>query len=172
MRVRRAKTSDLPEVLAIYEAARDFMRHTGNPSQWGEDYPPVFTVREDLNGGHLFVIEKDGTPCGVFAFFPEGDPAYDEMPSKWLNALPYAAIHRVASAGTERGVLASCVDYALSVCNNIKIDTHKDNRVMQSALAKLGFKVCGEAVIPEVGERILYQRFDGSQFERSSYDEK
>ena len=60
MRVRRAKESDLAGILAIYESARDFMCHTGNPSQWAGGYPPILTVKEDLDGGHLFVIEKAG----------------------------------------------------------------------------------------------------------------
>ena len=114
-------------------------------------------VQADIAGGHLFVIEDGEILHGVFAFFPEGDLIYDTLPVIWQNTLPHGAIHRVASAGTARGVLRACVEFCLSVCDNLKIDTHKDNIVMQNALARLGFARCGVAEIPDVGERIVFQ---------------
>ena len=164
MGIRKASTDDLAAVLAIYKRAREFMRQTGNPTQWKDSYPPEETVRKDIDTGHLFVWEQKGKLHGVFAFFREGDPVYDALPVSWLNQLPYAAIHRVASAGTQKGMLGACVDFCLSVCPNLKIDTHKENTVMQSALIKQGFTPCGTVNIPNVGERIVYQRSD--------YDEK
>lgn len=157
MQIRKATVQDLSAVLDIYERARGFMEETGNPTQWGKSYPSPECVRSDIQTEHLYVLEKDGALHGVFAFFPEGDAAYDTFPDKWINPLPYAAIHRVASAGKERGVLSAIVAYCLSQRKNLKIDTHKDNRVMQKALEKQGFVFCGVANIPDVGERMLYQ---------------
>lgn len=159
MSIRKARIDELSEILKIYERARSFMKKTGNPTQWSGGYPPKETVLRDITTGHLFVLEKDGALHGAFAFFPEGDPVYDTLSVAWLNTLPHAAIHRVASAGTEKGVLGACVDFCLSVCPNLKIDTHKDNTVMQSALKKAGFTACGAADIPDVGERIVFQRY-------------
>ena len=158
MNIRKAKSNDLPEILAIYEHARAFMAETGNPTQWTGGYPSLALLQSDIDCGALYVIEDDGMLHGVFAFFPDGDPLYDALSASWLNARPYGAIHRVASKGTKKGVLGACVDFCLSVCDNLKIDTHKDNRVMQSALEKQGFVSCGVADIPDIGERILYQR--------------
>lgn len=163
MTVRNATESDLSEILVIYAKAREFMKKTGNPTQWAGGYPKETLLREDIATGTLYVIEKTGEIHGVFAFFPEGDPLYDALPVSWRNDLPYAAIHRVASAGTEKGVLRACIDFCLTLSKNLKIDTHKDNLVMQSALQKLGFESCGIAVIPDVGERIVYQRFEGEK---------
>ena len=160
MKVRKALFNELPEILTIYETARGFMKQTGNPTQWAGGYPSEELLRSDIDSGFLYVVEDAGVLHGVFAFFPDGDPVYDTLPVAWRNDRPHAAIHRVASAGTRKGVLRTCVEYCLSVASNLKIDTHKDNTVMQSALQKLGVEDCGTAHIPDVGERIVYQRFE------------
>lgn len=163
MTVHQAKREELEEILKIYAAARDFMKQTGNPTQWESGYPSSALLQADIAGDHLYVIEDGGHLHGVFAFFPEGDPIYDTLPVSWQNTLPHAAIHRVASAGTRKGVLRTCVDFCLSRARNLKIDTHKDNLVMQNALTKLGFKECGVADIPDVGERIVFQLYKKEQ---------
>ena len=157
MHIRKAKVDELSDILAIYERASTFMKETGNPTHWAGGYPASALLQADIAGGHLYVIEDGEILHGVFAFFPEGDLIYDTLPVIWQNTLPHGAIHRVASAGTARGVLRTCVEFCLSVCDNLKIDTHKDNIVMQNALARLGFARCGVAEIPDVGERIVFQ---------------
>ena len=159
MNIRQAAVCDLDGILGIYERARRFMAETGNPTQWEGGYPSRELLLSDIAGGHLYVLTEGDALYGVFAFFPEGDPAYDALSDHWCNALPYATIHRVASAGTRGGVLSAIVSYCLARNANLKIDTHKDNRVMQGALLKLGFTPCGSADIPGVGERILYQLY-------------
>ena len=94
----------------------------------------------------------------MFAFFPEGDPLYDTIDGEWQNALPHAAIHRVASSGEERGILAECIEFCLSVRGNLKIDTHRDNKVMQNGLKKFGFRECGMITLPNGEERIAFQK--------------
>lgn len=159
MTVRKAKEADLDAVLRIYATARAFMRKTGNQTQWQGNHPPKDMLCDDIARGRLFVLEEDGALHGVFALYADGDPVYDTLGATWLNDLPHAALHRVASGGERHGVLRACVEYALSICRNLKIDTHKDNVVMQSALGKLGFTACGVGDIPGVGERILYQYY-------------
>ena len=159
MKARRASERDLGRILQIYARARDFMAQSGNPNQWGAVYPPEDLVREDLAAGALYVLENESekTLCGVFAFFPEGDEIYNNIEGKWLNDLPYAAIHRVASSGEERGVLPACVDFCLSASSNLKIDTHPDNEIMQRRLLKVGFRECGRIFLPDGSERIAFQ---------------
>ena len=157
MEIRQAKREELDDILLIYAYARSFMKATGNPTQWEGGYPSRELLLSDIAGGHLYVLTEDGVLHGVFALFPEGDPAYDALPDVWQSKHPYAAIHRVASAGKKKGVLSACVDFCLSRARHLKIDTHKDNLVMQNALSRLGFHACGIADIPDVGERILYE---------------
>ena len=158
MSVRAAKRKDLSKILQIYERARGYMQNTGNPSQWGNVYPPESLVEADIASKNLFVLEDGEIIYGVFAFFPLGDEIYDRLEGgEWLNTYPHAAIHRVASSGERRGVLRECVEYCLTVSDNLKIDTHKDNKTMQEALKRLGFRECGIITLSEGSERIAFQ---------------
>lgn len=159
MHARKATSADLERALCIYARARIYMKETGNPSQWGSVYPPADTVRADIALGSLFVLEENGHIYGVFAFFPDGDPIYENIDGKWLNDLPHAAIHRVASSGERRGMLAECVSYCLTVSKNLKIDTHTDNTVMQHQLKKQGFAPCGTVTLENGESRIAFQLY-------------
>ena len=159
MSVRKAKRKDLPEILTIYGRAREYMKENGNPSQWGNAYPPQDLIEADIASESLFVLDDNDGIYGVFAFFPLGDECYSFIDGKWLNPYPHAAIHRVASSGTRRGVLKECVDYCLTVSNNLKIDTHTDNKIMQHQLVNLGFSECGKIFLPDGDERIAFQLY-------------
>ena len=39
MEIRIATMADLKKILLIYEKAREFMRNTNNPNQWGINRP-------------------------------------------------------------------------------------------------------------------------------------
>lgn len=151
MTVRNATLGDLGAVLAIYKRAREYMRQTGNPNQWKTYHPDEATVREDISLGQLYLLCEGDTVHGVFAFIPGIDPTYNEIDGAWLNNEPYAAVHRVASAGLMKGVLGHIMAYCSERCDNIRIDTHLDNKIMQHQLTKLGFKHCG-TIILDIGE--------------------
>lgn len=162
MNVKKATQEQLEEILNIYAGAREFMRKSGNPTQWSDGYPYPEVVSADIEGGRLYVItegEENSELLGVFAFINERDPDYDNIDGAWLNDLPYAAIHRVASAGKRGGIVGACVEYCLSQTNNLKIDTHSDNIPMQKALERIGFTQCGTVYIKRAGERIAYQLY-------------
>ncbi len=159
MAIRKALSSDLDRALEIYSVARDFMKASGNPEQWGRTYPPRELVEADISGEKLYVLEDELSIYGLFAFFPEGEPLYEQIDGAWLNDLPHSAIHRVASDGSHRGVLAEIVSFCLSQSNNLKIDTHKDNLPMQAALKKQGFIPCGIILLENGEERIAFQLF-------------
>ena len=144
MKIRLATQKDIDAVFEVYERARGFMRDNGNPTQWGSTYPPESLVRSDIAGNHLYLLESDlGDIEGVFALFEKGDPDYNEIDGAWLNNEPYAAVHRIASAGKSKGIFTHILDFCMQRSRNLKIDTHKQNTVMQHVLKKHGFKECG-----------------------------
>ena len=145
MKIRNATYIDLDEILAIYARARSFMRDHGNPTQWGDSYPPKELIVSDLEQGCLRVlIDDENAIAGVFSCFVDGDPDYDVIKDgAWLNDEPYTAIHRIASAGTHKGIFTHILEYCLTFSTNVKVDTHLQNTVMQSVLQKHGFKKCG-----------------------------
>ena len=165
MTARRANSADLAQILDVYACARAFMKANKNPDQWGDIYPPKELVEQDIKERILWVIEDSEAPedektiLGAFAFFPHGDPIYNNIEGKWLNDLPHAAIHRVASSGKRRGILGECIKFCLSNSCNLKIDTHQDNIAMQNALAKQGFTLCGKIFLENGEERLAYQKY-------------
>ena len=159
MTIRKAKVNDLNIILEIYAIARRYMKDTGNANQWKNFYPPKELLENDIQKENLYVVCEDSEIYAVFAFIPGIDPTYNEIDGAWLNDLPYSAIHRVASSGKKKGMLHECVNYALQHCDNIKIDTHHDNKVMQHQLEKEGFVRCGIIKLENGEPRIAYQKW-------------
>ena len=157
MEVRLAKDGEMKAILAVYEAARQYMRRSGNPTQWGMCYPPEALLREDIRAGRLFVCTQCDSIHGVFAFLPGNDPTYGYIEGAWKNDLPYGTIHRVASDGTLGGVFRCCFDFCRRKMDNIRIDTHHDNLTMQRAVETCGFERCGTMYVKDGSPRIAYQ---------------
>lgn len=157
--IRRARPEDLEEILEIYAIARRFMKKTGNPTQWGDAFPPEALIREDIRLGQSYVCQLGDRLQAVFAMIPGEDPTYREIQGAWLNDLPYCAVHRVASRGEVRGLAGEILAWCLEQCGNVRIDTHDDNRPMQRALEKAGFVPCGRIWIEDGTPRIAFQKF-------------
>ena len=102
---RGAVRGDLPQILQIYAHAREAMAASGNPTQWGDNFPPQELLEEDIDSNRLFVDVVNGQLLGVFAFILGVDPTYQVIEDgAWLNdTLPYGTIHRLASSGKSKG---------------------------------------------------------------------
>ena len=159
MTVRHSTAADLPALRGIYAAARAFMKATGNPHQWGDTKPTEEMILSDIDRGVGYVVEEAGRPCGAFAFIEGIDPTYGVIDGgAWLNDAPYGTIHRIASDGTARGVLAAALAFGAQRVDNIRIDTHADNRVMQHLLDTYGFTRCGVIYLENGDPRLAYQK--------------
>ena len=157
MKIRNATNKDLPAILAIYQRAREFMRSTGNPTQWSNAHPAPSLLTRDIESRNLYLLEDADGIQGVFALLLGNDPTYSFIEGSWPNDSPYVTIHRIASAGNKSGIVAHAVGYGLSLCPNLRIDTHHDNSVMQHVLEKLGFQRCGIIYLENGDPRIAYQ---------------
>ena len=159
MNIRNANINDLSAVSAIYVKAREFMSANGNAEQWGGGYPSDELIRSDIEREKLFLCMDGEMIAGVFYFSLENDPAYEKIyDGRWLNDRKNAVIHRVAVAVQGKGVVRFCFEYCFKICQNIKIDTHKNNIPMQRALEKNGFRLCGKIYLENGEERLAYQR--------------
>ena len=156
--IRNATPHDLPAIENIYAIARGYMARTGNPTQWGDSYPAHSLLESDIAKNELFVYEEDGIIHGVFAFILGDDPTYAYIEDgQWPNQKPYGTIHRIASDGETKGVFTHCFAYALSQMDEIRIDTHHNNKTMQHVVEKHGFKRCGVIYVSDGSPRIAYQ---------------
>lgn len=157
MEIRKAVNSDIQDILKIYDYARQYMIDNGNPTQWSSKYPDEAVVKTDIEKGHLYVCVENAELVGVFVFFIGKEPTYSVIENgEWHSDKEYGVIHRVASNGKARGVAKACFDYAKSQADYIRIDTHNDNKTMQSVIQKNGFTRCGIIHVSNGSERIAF----------------
>lgn len=159
--------ADLDEVLHIYKCAREFMRASGNPNQWGTRFPEPVTIRADIDAGHLWVCvddaQRDGLSdvasapdvharaeelLGCLAFLPGPDPNYARIyDGAWPSDDPYYVAHRVAVHTQGCGVGGFMMDWALEQARRhgyaLRIDTHRQNLPMQGLIRSRGLTYCG-----------------------------
>ena len=158
--VRMTRTEDIPEVLHLYDEARLIMRADGNMHQWANGYPNEESLRRDISRGVSYVIGGPDGLVGTFAFIPDVEPTYLRIDGgRWLDdTRPYATIHRLASTRDSHGVAKACFDWAWGRLPNLRIDTHRDNNVMQHCILKAGFTYCGIIYLADGDERLAYQK--------------
>lgn len=159
MEIRKTNIEELDKVMQIYQRARHFMAEHGNPTQWGNSKPSKEQIEQDILTQKSYVCVDDGELVGVFYFAKEEDPTYQKIEyGKWLNTNPYAVVHRIASAGIVKGVGAFCLEWAMKHTENLRIDTHKDNIVMQNMLKKCGFVHCGTIYLEDGEQRMAFHK--------------
>lgn len=166
--IREARPADMAEIMKVMAAAKTIMRQSGNLHQWIDGYPSEAVVTSDMKKGGGFVIVDDGEVVGYFAFLPSPEPTYANIyEGAWIDdTLPYHVVHRIASYPQAHGIFSSIMDYCLSCDGNIRIDTHRDNAIMQHNISKHGFTYCGIILLSNGDERLAYQKI------RSNADEQ
>ena len=158
MQIRKATIDDLDVIMSIYRVAQDFMIESGNPNQWGHFYPSEDLVREDISKGISYVICDRDNPHGVFVLIDGLEPTYQYIENgSWINEEPYITLHRIASDGKLHRIFKSAIDYSKSISDNIRIDTHSNNVIMQKQIEKNGFRKCGTIYVRDGSPRIAYQ---------------
>lgn len=159
--IRHTRLEELDCVMELYEKARQFMAQCGNVSQWAGGYPERELVMQDIHEQNSYVCLDDKGIVGVFYFAPGPDKTYEVITQgSWLNEEPYAVIHRIAIGEPGKGIAAFCYDWCMGRCDNLRIDTHANNIVMQRSLAKSGFIACGIIYIGtgKDDQRIAYHK--------------
>lgn len=158
MTIRNATLDDIPRMREIFAIARRFMAATGNPNQWADTYPSLEQLQDDINSGDSYVCLDADRVVATFVLRGGDDPTYDVIyQGSWKNDNPYATIHRIASSGEVKGIFTHAMKFALLHYSTIRIDTHRDNKVMQKAILKAGFIYCGIIHCWNGDERLAYQ---------------
>ena len=158
--IRAAEPGDIPAILEVMAAARGIMRASGNLHQWADDYPQAEHIEADLARGGGFVLQEAGVIVGYFAFLASPEPTYKRIyGGAWLDdTLPYHVIHRIASLPDAHGIFRDIMDWAFAHDRNIRIDTHRDNAIMQHLIEAHGFTYCGIIYLASGDERLAYQQ--------------
>lgn len=156
--IRHAVKKDAEKIMDIYSTARDFMINNGNPSQWKKGYPSFEIVYADIENKNLYVVERDGEIAGVFAFIPGEDKTYLNIEGSWISDEPYYTIHRIASNSRAKGIMDETIEFCSDITDHIRIDTHRDNKIMQKLILKNGFTECGIIYVADGTPRIAYEK--------------
>jgi hypothetical protein len=168
--VRKAKPEDIPSILDIVADAVRTMRASGNLRQWTDGYPSRETIATDIRNrvGYL-VTGPSGQADGYFAMIPSPEPTYAVIyGGEWLDdSLPYRVIHRIAGRAGTHGIFSAIMDHAFSVTDNVRIDTHADNAIMQHNILKHGFRFCGTILLANGDPRLAYQKLLGRNLEKT-----
>ena len=160
MEIRHSTLLDLPELLKLYEVARNFMKEQGNPHQWGDTgWPNEKYLKKDIMNGVHYVVLSNDEIVGAFSFSIGADPTYLIIEDgNWLNDEPYGVIHKAASNQKCHGVMDAVYNYCSRQINNIRIDTHKDNKPMLNWIKKKGFTWCGHIYTGDGTIREAFQK--------------
>lgn len=136
------------------------MRSSGNLHQWSDSYPNAGAVRTDMEKEGAIVIEDDGRIVAYFAFLPSPEPTYSYIEGgAWLdNTGPYHVIHRIASFPDAHDIFRDMIAWCGERESNLRIDTHRDNAIMQKLIERHGFAYCGIIYLASGDERLAYQR--------------
>ena len=155
MDILKVERTDLPRILEIYEAARVQMVQTGNPDQWINGYPDQGLLEADITNGQLYKVLNDRVIVGVFMLVPGPDAVYSQIDGAWLNDASYLVIHRIAAQGG-KGITKAVFRWVMDRTDNLRIDTHNNNRIMRQLLEKAGFVYTGELTLPDGAARRAY----------------
>ncbi len=165
LNVRPATMVDLTTIMDIMDDARAFMQANGNPSQWVKGYPSEALIRQDIESqGAYVVIDEASKVVGYFVFIAGPDSTYARIYNgSWLYDAPYRVVHRIAARTHTHGVFSTVMRYCLDTGDDIRIDTHRDNHIMQHLIGKYGFVYCGIIHTGDGSERLAYQLVSDSQ---------
>ena len=165
MLIRKSTINDLPSILKLIQDGRQKMISEGNITQWTNGHPSNEQIISDIRKGvsHIIIDESTHQPIATFALIEGPEPTYAQIyDGQWLDSLPYYVIHRVASAPGVHGIMRQVLEYAFSLTDTIRIDTHEDNRTMRALLQKYGFTYCGIILLENGDPRLAYQRTEAA----------
>lgn len=165
--IRKTTEGDVPAVMMIFRQAIESLRVRG-VDQWQNGYPNEDAIRRDIKNGISYVaclkVKRQELIVGTAAISFEPEPTYSSIyEGSWDSGEPYAVVHRIATAEEYKhcGVAAKLMEFARLSCRNngvswIRIDTHRDNLVMQKFLTKEGFVRRGSITLTDGSHRFGY----------------
>ena len=162
MHIRKTKPEELDALMDIFDGAKAFMASVGNDNQWIAGYPSKELIAQNIVDGDSYVcLDDTGEIVATFFFKIAPDETYAKIyDGEWLKDEPYGVVHRLASSGKVKGISDYCLQWCFDQCGNIRVDTHKDNKVMQNAFIRNGFKYCGIIYIKNGTQRLAFQRYE------------
>ena len=165
--LRKGKNTELEKIMIIIEDGREFLRQQ-RINQWQHGSPSKETIEQDIKEQTSYVYEIDRNIVAT-AMLTNYDRDYENYPTLWSKCDNYLVIHRIATMknkrnqGVGRQFLSAIVEFAKKEnIDYIRIDTHKDNKIMRKFLSNFGFIELGKIKLTmknnlDDKERIAYE---------------
>ena len=165
--LRKAKSTELDEIMLIIEDGREFLRQQGI-NQWQHGSPSKETIEQGIKEQTSYVYEIDRNIVAT-AMLTNYDRDFENYPTLLSKCDNYLVIHRIATLknirnqGIGRQFLSAIVEFAKKEnIDYIRIDTHKDNKIMRKFLSDFGFVELDEIKLTmknnlDDKERIAYE---------------
>ena len=161
--VRKAKNTDMSEVLKIYDDARMEMKASGI-NQWQKSGPGWESFSSDLANEKLYMATVGKKTVGVFTLEGEDENYKKVYLGNWVWDEKYFSIHRFAVAkefldkGYGKMIFDEIFKLAKSDVNLLRIDTHMENFKMRKLIEGTGFEFRGIVIIKDGTERLCYEK--------------
>ena len=162
---RKGVEADLEMVMGLVADAQSWFKEQ-DIDQWQDGYPTRELILSDILGNINYIVEYNGVVVATAVVSFAGEPTYSEIKGRgWINEKPYAVVHRIAVSDKFRrkGIAKEILHYTEELCiengvSNIRIDTHRNNRVMSSLLKKMGYSHCGRITLVSGAYREAYHK--------------
>lgn len=159
MKVIHTKSGHINEVVNLYNQAILRLKIDG-VNQWQNGYPNIDSLKKDMEQNESFVIIYNNAVIATCAISVQTESTYLNIDGSWLNDDKYVVIHRITSDKEFRGCSELFLNYIkvnYPNYNNIRIDTHIDNLIMQGWLKKHQFIYTGIIKLSDGSDRLAYQ---------------
>lgn len=160
--MRLAKEEDVQFAADCFDCAREYQKEQGF-LQWTDEYPNITTAIEDVKSKKGFIYYEKSALIGYVCIDFDGELTYNEIQGEWKTNQKYAVVHRLALSKSARGKGFSKEIFRLikefCIENNvfsIRVDTDKNNEIMQNILRKESFEYCG-VIYFQGGPKLAYE---------------
>ena len=167
MQERVAVLEDLDQIMVVIGDAKAYLKKQ-EIDQWQDGFPDESTIRDDILHHNSYVFTENEEIIGFMVLNLLEEPSYQTIyEGEWkLNSHRYVTIHRTAIGEGYRGKGLSLRMFFLAEqvalqnkMKSIRIDTHRDNQLMQHLCVKYGYEYCGVIHLVRSGmERIVYEK--------------
>lgn len=149
--IRLANLNDLQSIMEIVTDAVKLLKDN-KVNQWQNGYPNIEVITKDINSKNLYVYCDNEKVVGFAYISSEEETSYEVIYNgSWLQKGKYIVVHRIAvkkeylNKKIAWKLLTEAVNIARSnKIRSIRVDTHRDNLIMNNFLKKFGFTKCGE----------------------------
>ncbi len=164
MKIRKAQTSDLDNIMKMYKSCVAGMLKNGI-DQWDDTYPNTETIAQDLENQTYYVLEAKGEIIGGINIDKNQDPTYLDI--NWQDTSnQFLVVHRlgVKEENWGDGIGKSLMIFTEELVmekdlKSIRLDTYSGNPKAMEFYIRLGYRELGAIYLkPDKNEYYCFEK--------------